>query len=61
MNFYLCLHLIVDAGDSLAAHAVMPSVAVSAPLQTITRSFLAALVWVPYFLVSRRVKVTFVH
>lgn len=61
MIFYLCLHLIVDVGDAVAAHAVMPSVAVSAPLQAITRSFLAALIWVPYFLVSRRVKVTFVY
>jgi hypothetical protein len=61
MIFYLCLHLIVDAGDAIGAHAVMPSVEVPAPVQAITRSFLGALIWIPYFLVSRRVKVTFVH
>jgi hypothetical protein len=61
MILYLCLHLIVDAGDAVVAHALMPSVPVPAPLQAITRSFLAGLIWIPYLLVSRRVKVTFVH
>jgi hypothetical protein len=61
MILYLCLHLIVDGGDAVAAHVVLPSVPVADPLQAITRSFLAASIWIPYFLVSRRVKVTFVH
>jgi hypothetical protein len=61
MILYLALQLIAVSGDFLAVHSVMPSVHTPASYNAITRSLLGAAIWIPYLLISRRVKVTFVH
>jgi len=61
MILYLALQLIVVSGDFLVVHTVMPSVHTAASYNAITRSLLGAAIWIPYLLISRRVKLTFVH
>ena len=47
--------------DHLATSAVFPSVNLSANVITVVRSFIVAVVWIPYFLNSQRVEATFVN
>ena len=61
MILYLAFQVILLSGDALAVRAVMPSVHTPASYSAITRSFLGAAMWIPYLLLSRRVKATFVH
>ena len=61
MILYLALQLVILVGDAIAARALIPSARSGESYQAILRSLLAACVWIPYLLVSRRVKVTFVQ
>jgi hypothetical protein len=61
MILFMVLQCIVVAADNFAAYAVTNSAQVLTPNPTQIRAILSAAIWIPYFLVSRRVKVTFVH
>jgi hypothetical protein len=47
--------------DTITAHALIPSANLTASYATVARSLIGALVWIPYFVFSRRVKATFVR
>lgn len=62
MILYLSLQFVVILADMGMVHAVLPATPVSAAgVRNILRAIIGATVWIPYFLASRRVKVTFVH
>jgi hypothetical protein len=58
MVFYLCFHLMVSIGDFVAARNLLPGVGHQDGM-AMTRSLMGAIIWVPYLLISRRVKLTF--
>ena len=58
---YLILQVIVISCDAFIVHGLLPAVSLAGSYSAIARSFLGALIWIPYLVASRRVKVTFVH
>jgi hypothetical protein len=62
MILYMAFHVLILFGDTAAAHMNLPSTRLSIQTTTsIVRAATSAAIWIPYFLLSRRVKVTFVH
>jgi hypothetical protein len=61
MIVFLISQLCVTTMFFLAALAVVPSMNGATILATVLRPFLAALIWIPYFRTSKRVKATFVN
>jgi hypothetical protein len=61
MILYLASHFAVILMDAFAAHALLPNASLAGSYKSIAQSFFGALIWIPYMLVSRRVKATFVH
>jgi hypothetical protein len=59
MILYLLFHLLAIALDHAGARLSMPSA--PSNLRPLVSAALAAAIWVPYYLRSRRVKVTFVN
>jgi hypothetical protein len=59
----LLFSLLYSLIDALAVKAVLPSAPIFDPDTTgaLVRSFIGILIWVPYMLKSKRVKVTFVN
>jgi hypothetical protein len=55
INFFLLL------ADHLATRALLPSTDSTSGTMAVVRAFVGAAVWIPYFLVSRRVKTTFIN
>lgn len=55
INFFLLL------ADHLATRALLPSTDSNSGTMAVVRAFVGAAVWIPYFLVSRRVKATFMN
>lgn len=58
MIFFMVLQIVLSVADHLAAMAVHHSQPVPVAL---VQTVVYAAIWIPYFLVSRRAKVTFVH
>jgi hypothetical protein len=62
---FMILYLVTQCGvilfDTIAVHALVPSADLSAAYTSVARSLIGALVWIPYFVVSRRVKATFIR
>jgi hypothetical protein len=58
---YMIAQLCVAIGDVAATHLALPSANLTHAYTVIARAVIASLIWIPYFLVSRRVKATFVR
>jgi len=60
---YLVANLAFIVGDAFATSFVMPGGAIFDPatLQQLGTALVGALIWIPYLLVSKRVKSTFVR
>lgn len=61
MIIYLATQCCLILFDALATHVLLPSTNLAGSYAAIARPFMAALIWIPYFLISRRVKATFVR
>jgi hypothetical protein len=61
MILYLATQCGVILFDTIAVHILVPSANLTASYATVARSLIGALVWIPYFVFSRRVKATFVR
>jgi hypothetical protein len=61
MILYLATQCWVILFDTIAVHILVPSANLSASYASVARSLIGALVWIPYFVVSQRVKATFTH
>jgi len=61
MITYLATQCCIILFDTLAVHTLVPSVDLSSSYTSVARSLIGTLVWIPYFVVSRRVKATFVR
>jgi hypothetical protein len=60
MILYLAAHFVVIFLDTIAAQALLPTASLTGAYKSLGQSLGGALIWIPYFLVSRRVKATFV-
>jgi hypothetical protein len=61
MILYLATQCCVILFDTVTVHVLIPSANLSASYASVARSLIGALVWIPYFVISRRVKATFVR
>ncbi len=60
MIAFYAAQCVLMLADHVAATAIFPSVNLSSGLVTVVRSFIVAVVWIPYFMNSVRVEQTFV-
>ena len=58
---YMAVHFLVLLIDTLVAHALAPTAKLDSSFASLARTLVSGLVWIPYMLVSRRVKLTFVR
>lgn len=59
---FLVVQFVLMAGDLVLAHALLPNLPVSAKGATaLMRSLVGMAIWIPYFIVSKRAKATFVR
>ncbi|MDR3726973.1 MAG: DUF2569 family protein [Terracidiphilus sp.] len=61
MILYLATQCCVIVFDTVTVHVLVPSANLSTSYASVARSLIGALVWIPYFVVSQRVKATFVR
>jgi hypothetical protein len=61
MILYLATQCWVILFDTIAVHILVPTANMTASYASVARSLIGALVWIPYFVVSLRVKATFVR
>jgi hypothetical protein len=61
MIAYLVTGFAIGLADTVATHISIPNAPPGAGYVTLARALISAAIWVPYFLVSRRVKATFIH
>jgi hypothetical protein len=61
MIFYLVLRVCLLTFNHFAFQMAAPNIDFAAGSVKLARAFLSCLIWIPYLLISRRVKVTFVR
>lgn len=58
---WLVVALLVQAADLIGVIGLLDSALTDADFRDLGRALAAAIIWVPYFMVSKRVKNTFVR